>query len=59
MRYKRPRKPVRWQKECLSAHRLKADNWLIEEETEFYLKIINRKTGIWKSIDKFRREKRG
>lgn len=58
MKYKRPRKPIRWQKECLSAHHLKVDNWLIEEETDFYLKIINRETGTRKSIDKFRREKR-
>lgn len=58
MKYKRPRKPIRWQKECLSAHYLKADNWLIEEETDFYLKIINKKTGTKKSVDKFRREKR-
>lgn len=58
MKYKRPRKPVRWQKECLSAHHLKADNWLIEEETDVYLKIVNRKTNTRKSIHKFRREKR-
>ena len=58
MRYKKPRKPVRWQKECMTAHYLKADDWLVEEETEFYLKIINRNTEKRKSIDKFRREKR-
>lgn len=58
MRYKRPRKPVRWQKECLSAHHLKADNWLIEEETDFYLKIIHRDTKTRKIVDKFKREKR-
>ena len=59
MKYKRPRKPVRWQKECLSAHYLKSDDWLIEEETDFYLKIVNKKTGKKKQIDKFlRRTKR-
>lgn len=58
MEYKRPRKPVRWQKECLSAHHLKVDDWLILEETEFYLKIINTKTKKTKHVDKFRREKR-
>lgn len=58
MKYKRPRKPVRWQKECLSTHHLKVDNWLIEEETEFYLKIIHKENGTRKIVDKFRREKR-
>ena len=58
MKYKRPRKPVRWQKECISAHYLKCEDWLVEEETEFYLKISNKKTGSKKSIDKFRRGKR-
>lgn len=58
MKYKRPRKPVRWQKECLSAHYLNADNWLVEEETDFYLKIVNLQTGKSKIVDKFKREVR-
>lgn len=58
MKYKRPRKPIRLQKECLSAHHLRADSWLVEEETDFYLKIIHKDTGTRKSVDKFRREKR-
>ncbi len=40
---------------CLSAHYLKPDNWILIEETEFYLKIINKATGARKSVDKFTR----
>lgn len=52
---KQPKKLTRSQKECLSAHHLKTDNWMLVEETEFYLKIINKETGKRKSVDKFRR----
>ena len=37
---KQPKKLTREQKECLSAHCLKADEWMLVAETEFYLKII-------------------
>lgn len=53
---KNPKKLTRQQKECLSAHYLNADNWVLVEETDFYLKIINKQTGKRKSVDKFRRE---
>lgn len=56
---KQPKKLARWQKECLSAHRLNADNWMLVEETEFYLKIINKETKKTKSVDKFLRPKKG
>lgn len=52
---KQPKKLTRSQKECLSAHHLKADNWMLVEETDFYLKIINKETSKRKSVDKFRR----
>lgn len=55
---KQPKKLTRQQKECLSAHHLNADNWMLVEETEFYLKIINKQAGTRKSVDKFRREVR-
>lgn len=54
---KQAKRLTRQQKECLSAHNLKADNWMLVEETEFYLKIINKQTGTRKSVDKFRRNK--
>lgn len=53
---KQPRKLTRDQKECLSAHYLNAEQWLLVEETEFYLKIINRETGKRRTVDKFRRK---
>ena len=53
---KQPKKLKRQQKECLSAHHLKADDWMLAEETDFYLKIVNKNTGEMKSVDKFRRE---
>lgn len=51
--YKRPRAPTRKQKECLSGHYMNANDWFVCGETEFYLKIINRKNGKKKTIDKF------
>lgn len=55
---KQPKKLTRQQKECLSAHYLKADEWMLVEETEFYLKIINKNTNKTKMVDKFRKVKR-
>lgn len=52
---KQPKKPTRAQKEAMSAAHLSGKKWGIEDETEFYLKIINRETGEKKSIDKFRK----
>lgn len=54
MTMKQSKRPKRWQKECLSAHRLNSDEWRIIGETELSLIIINKK-GIHKRIDKFRR----
>lgn len=58
MIYKRKRKPLRWEKECMAAHNLKIGDWLVLGETEFYLKIVNKENKTVKSIDKFRRMKR-
>ncbi len=56
---KQPKRLTRSQKECLSAHYLNAGNWMLVEETEFYLKIINKQTGKIRSVDKFKRAKKG
>ena len=56
---KQPKRLTRSQKECLSAHYLNAENWMLVEETEFYLKIINKQTGKIRSVDKFKRAKKG
>lgn len=55
---KQPKKLTREQKECISAHFLKADEWMLVEETEFYLKIIHKTTNKQKMVDKFRRKQR-
>ena len=53
-----PKKLTREQKECLSAHYLNCKDWMLVEETEFYYRIINKNTGVIKSVDKFRRVRR-
>lgn len=55
---KQPKKLTKAQKECLSAYHLISKNWALIEETEFYLKIINKQTGTRKTLDKFRRTKK-
>ena len=52
---KNPKKLTRVQKESVSAHNLNARNWYLVEETEFYLKIINKESGKIRMVDKFRR----
>lgn len=54
----KPKKLTREQKECLSAHYLNCKDWMLVEETDFYYRIINKNTGVIKSVDKFRRVRR-
>lgn len=54
---KQPKKLTREQKCCVAAHYLNPKDWMFVEETEFYYKIINKKTGAIKSIDKFRKRR--
>lgn len=51
---KQPKKLTREQKEAVSAHYLKASDWMLLEETEFYLKIMHKMTGQRRAVDKFR-----
>ena len=50
------KKPTRRQKEGISAHGLIASQWAVSEETDFYLKLINKENGQKKSIDRFVRK---
>lgn len=52
---KQPKKLTRDQKGCLSAHCLNWKEWMLIEETEFFYRIINKKTCVIKCVDKFRR----
>lgn len=55
---KQPKELTRTQKECLSAHHLKADDWQLISESDFYYKVIHKETKQIKTLDKFRRDKR-
>lgn len=52
---KQPKRLTREQKEAVAAARFNPTNWMLVDETEFYLKIIHKGTGIIRSVDKFRR----
>lgn len=56
---KQPKRLTRNQKKCLSAHYLSAEDWMLVEETDFYLKIINKQTGKVRIVDKFKKSKKG
>lgn len=49
---------TRKQKECVSAHYLKADDWLLVAEWTFYYKIIHKTTKKIRYIDKFIKQRR-
>ena len=52
---KQPKKLSRAQKEIVSAHHLRPNNWMLVEEMEFYLKIIHKDSKKIKMVDKFRK----
>lgn len=52
---KQPKRLTREQKEAVAASRLNPNNWMLAGETEFYLKVIHKESGIIRSVDKFRR----
>ena len=54
---KQPSKLTRTQKEVVANHGLRPNEWSLVEETEFYYKLINKETGLIKSVDKFRRKR--
>ena len=45
---KQPKKLTREQKECLFAHYLNCKDWMLVDETEFYYRIINKNTGVYR-----------
>ena len=52
---KQPKKLTRLQKECLMAHKLNPQMWMLVEETEFFYHIIHKEKKITKMVDKFRK----
>lgn len=54
-RVKQPKKLTRKQKNIVSSHRLNANDWMLEKETEFYLYLVSKDGAKKKIIDKFKR----
>ena len=49
---KQPKRLTREQKEAVAASRLNPNNWMLAGETEFYLKVIHKESGIIRSVVK-------
>lgn len=56
---KQPKKLTREQKMAVSAAGLNADNWMLVEQTEFYLKIIQKTSGKIRRINRYAIPKKG
>lgn len=41
------------QKQIMSKNGLNAADWLLESETEFYMKVVNKRTGERKNVSKY------
>ena len=49
---------TRDQKEIVKSHGLVPNNWMLQQETEFYFHLVNKTSGASKIIDKFKRGKK-
>ena len=56
---KQPKKLTREQKIAADAAGLNAENWMLIEQTEFYLKIIHKSSGKMRRIDRYAIPKKG
>lgn len=56
---KQPKKLTREQKEAVSASGFLPDNWMLVEQTEFYLKIIHKSSGKTRRVDRYAIQKKG
>lgn len=56
---KQPKKLTREQKVAVSAAGLNSDNWMLAEQTEFYLRIIHKTSGKTRRIDRYAIQKKG
>lgn len=56
---KQPKKLTREQKQAVSAAGYLPENWQLEQETEFYLKIIHKRTRARRTVDKYAIPKKG
>lgn len=56
---KQPKRLTREQKQAVSAAGYLPDNWQLEQETEFYLKIVHKRTGVRRTVDRYAIPKKG
>lgn len=56
---KQPKRLTLEQKQAVSAAGYLPDNWQLEQETEFYLKIVHRLTGTRRTVDRYGISRRG
>lgn len=56
---KQAKRLTREQKEAVSAAGLLPENWALIEQTEFYLKIINKVSGTVRRVDRYAIPKKG
>lgn len=56
---KQPKKLTREQKIAVSAAGINVKNWMLVEQTEFYLKIIHKTSGKTRRIDRYAIPKKG
>lgn len=52
---KQAKRLTRDQKEIVRSHGLVPNNWMLQQETEFYFYLVNKTSGTSKKIDKFKR----
>lgn len=52
---KQAKRLTRDQKEIVRSHGLVPNNWMLQQETEFYFHLVNKISGMSKKIDKFKR----
>lgn len=55
---KQPKKLTRTQKEILSSQDMRADEYMLEKESEFYLYLVHKTTGKRVKADNFFRRKK-
>lgn len=56
---KQPKKLTREQKMAVSTAGLNAENWMLVDKSEFYLKIIHKASGKTRRIDRYAIPKKG
>lgn len=56
---KNPKRLTREQKVAVFSAGLNAENWMLVEQTEFYLKIIHKTSGKTRRVDRYAIPKKG